>query len=235
MKPTTLKERLEKALEAMPEPRPKKADLARAAKIKAPSVNDWFSGETKSLKGPNLLSVARVLNVSPDWLSTGRGPMRPDGTASEPVYRIAQAGGAHGATNEIELIDARGSCGGGSIVWELEQREPLVKEAAWFKRYGVKPDDLLALFADGDSMADFIVDGDIVIFDRSKTDPRSGNIFLIDHPDGLRIKRMRREIDGTWLLESLNPDKRRYPDERISPDQADLLRIRGQFVYRQGG
>jgi len=46
---------------------------------------------------------------------------------------------------------------------------------------------------------------------------------------------MRRDIDGAWVLESMNPDKRRYPDEKVSPDQADLLRIRGQFVYRQGG
>jgi phage repressor protein C with HTH and peptisase S24 domain len=233
---TALQQRLEKALDAMPtDQRPSKADLARAAGIKPPSVSDWFTGKTKSLRGETLLAVARALGVTPEWLNTGRGPMRPAGTASEPVYRIAEAGGAHGATSEIELVDARGSCGGGAIVWEMEQREPLVKEAAWFKRYGVRPDDLMAVFADGDSMADFIVDGDIVIFDRSKAEPRSGSIFLIDHPDGLKIKRMRRDIDGAWVLESMNPDKRRYPDEKVSPDQADLLRIRGQFVYRQGG
>ena len=84
-------------------------------------------------------------------------------------------------------------------------------------------------------MADFIVDGDIVIFDRSKIEPKSGKIFLIDHPDGLRIKQLRRQIDGSWLLESRNPDKRQFPDEVIQPSHADLLKIAGEFVYRQGG
>lgn len=233
---TGLKQRLEQALEAMqPEDRPSQADLARAARIKPPSVSDWFTGRTKTLRGETLLAVASALRVNPEWLNTGRGPMRPAGNSSEPVFRVAEAGGAHGATSEIELIDARGSCGGGAIVWELEERPPLVKEAAWFKRYGVRAEDLIAVFADGDSMAEFIVDGDIVIFDTSKTGPRSGVIFLVDHPDGLKIKRMRRDIDGSWVLESMNADKRRYPDEKILPDQADLLRIRGQFVYRQGG
>ena len=55
------------------------------------------------------------------------------------------------------------------------------------------------------------------------------------HPDGLRIKRLRRLIDGGWALESSNPDKHRYPNETIAPDHADLLKILGEFVYRQGG
>jgi phage repressor protein C with HTH and peptisase S24 domain len=235
MNQSTLKDRLERALEGIPEPKPTQADLARAAKVKPPSVSDWFNGRTKSLRGEPLLAVAKALGVSPLWLNTGRGPMRPGGGASDYAYRLVQPEEFGGATDEIPLLDARGSCGGGAVMWEMEAREPLVKEAKWFTRYNVRPEDLVAVFADGDSMAEFIVDGDIVIFDQRKTDPKSGVIFLIDHPDGLKIKRMRREIDGTWVLESLNSDKRRYPDERITPDQADLLRIRGQFVYRQGG
>lgn len=135
----------------------------------------------------------------------------------------------------IPFLDALGSCGGGAINPDAEQRLPLIKEASWFRRYRVAPANALAVWADGDSMAEFIVDGDIVIFDTSKTTPRSGCIFLIEHPDGLRIKRLRREIDGTWVLESTNPDKRTYPDERISPHENELLKIVGEFVYRQGG
>lgn len=235
MKPTTLKERLEQALEAMPEPRPTQADLARAAKIKPPSVSDWFTGKTKTLKGETLLSVSALLRVNPTWLNTGRGAMRPGGDASSWAYRLTRPEEFGGATGEIELLDARGSCGGGSIMWEMEERQPLVKESGWFKKYGVQAEDLMAVFADGDSMAEFIVDGDIVIFDRSKTELKSGCIYLVDHPDGLKIKRMRRDIDGSWILESMNADKRRYPDEKVAPEQADLIRIRGQFVYRQGG
>lgn len=225
--------RLERALAEMPQ-RPTQADLARAAGVRPASVSDWFSGKSKSL-GKSLLPISRFLGVNPDWLRDGRGPMRPASNATEPAYMVAEASAYFGAGSEIPLIDARGSCGGGALAWDLEQKPPLIKEPSWFRRYGVKADEVFAVFADGDSMADYIVDGDIVIFDRTKQEPRSGAIFLIDHPDGLKIKRMRREIDGSWVLESMNPDKRRYPDERITVDQADLLKIKGQFVYRQGG
>ena len=119
--------------------------------------------------------------------------------------------------------------------WEEIPKGTLVKEASFFKRYDLKPGNAIAIYADGNSMADFIVDGDIVIFDRSKIEPRSGKIFLIDHPDGLRIKQLRRQIDGSWVLESRNPDKRQFPDEVIAPSHTEYLKIAAEFVYRQGG
>lgn len=74
-----MKETLQKRLEiAMRGPPPvTQADLARACDIKPPSVSAWISGETKSIRGNNLLSASRALNVRPEWLSTGKLPMRP--------------------------------------------------------------------------------------------------------------------------------------------------------------
>lgn len=229
---TSLKERLEIAMSGPP--KVSQAALARACRISRPSVNDWLSGKTQTIEGSNLLAAARFLNVSPEWLANGTGAPNRIKDANISRYRIAESNGADDAL-PIKFINASGSCGGGTINWDDDQREPLLKEPAWFRRYKIKPKDALAVWADGDSMADFIVDGDIVIFDLSKKIPKSGNIYLIDHPDGLRIKRLRREIDGTWLLESNNSDKRKYPDERVTPDHAELLAIRGEFIYRQGG
>jgi transcriptional regulator with XRE-family HTH domain len=72
---TTLKERLELAM-AECEPPLSQADLARCAGVKPPSVHSWLSGETKSLRANVLMATARALNVLPEWLATGRGPMR---------------------------------------------------------------------------------------------------------------------------------------------------------------
>jgi transcriptional regulator with XRE-family HTH domain len=69
--PKTLKERLSVA---MRDASVTAADLARACKIRPPSVSDWISGETKSISGKNLLAAARCLGVTPEWLSTGHGP-----------------------------------------------------------------------------------------------------------------------------------------------------------------
>jgi phage repressor protein C with HTH and peptisase S24 domain len=217
------------------------AELARAVGIKAPSISGWLSGKAKFLRGENLLRAAAKLNVSDAWLATGKGQReRLPGQASIPNAHVADYAMVEGDEDTqgaiaIPLTKARGSCGGGSVNDDEEQRKPIIKEAAWFRRYSVKPKDVMAIWADGDSNADFIVDGDIVFFNTSKREPRTGQFFLIEHPDGLRIKKLRRDIDGTWVLESNNPDKRAFPDEKITPDQAELLVIRGEFIYRQGG
>lgn len=150
-------------------------------------------------------------------------------------YTLVSAERTDLPTGAIEYWNVKGSCGGGFLNYEQMPKGHLIKEASFFNKYGLKPENAFAIYADGDSMAEFIVDGDIVIFDKSKTTPISGQIFAIEHPDGLRIKVLRRSIDGSWILESKNPDKRGFPDEVIPASQADLLKIHGQFVYRQGG
>ena len=193
------------------------------------TANAWLNGEHRA-------STSKARRIAEDHGSTFDelyfGSER--ASAIQSRYRIASSE-EMGNAIAIEVSDVRGSCGGGSIAWDEDKREPLLKEPSWFRRYKLKPKDAMVVWADGESMADFIVDGDIVIFDTSKTTPKSGRIFLIDHPDGLRIKRLRRDINGSWVLESANTDKRRFPDERIAPDQAELLTIKGEFVYRQGG
>jgi transcriptional regulator with XRE-family HTH domain len=51
------------------------AELARACGIKPPSVSSWFSGETLSLEGENLVRAAGYLGVNPHWLAIGEGQM----------------------------------------------------------------------------------------------------------------------------------------------------------------
>jgi transcriptional regulator with XRE-family HTH domain len=53
------------------------AELARACGVKAPSVHSWLSGKSKYLRGPNLLTAAKVLGVSQTWLATGKGSFNP--------------------------------------------------------------------------------------------------------------------------------------------------------------
>lgn len=225
-----LAQRLRQAVSEMSPP-PTQADLARVAGVKPASVNDWFSGKTRRL-GKALIPVSRFLGVTPEWLNDGRLPKHPP-NATGPL-QVAESPIAYGSAFEIPLLDAPGSCGGGRGDQEVEP-EAIVKSEAWFKKYGVTPETAVAVVADGDGNADYISHGDVVIFDKSATTPESGKIFLFHHPDGLRIKRLRRDFDGSWLLEYINPDKRRYPDERVPADRIERLTIIGRFVYRQGG
>lgn len=222
--------------------------LARASGVPQPTINRILKGVGK--KGPEaetLRKLALACRVTFEWLYEGIGaPQRPSTSTTTlqltdhphrraADFELVSADQTDAEVGEIEYWNAKGSCGGGVLNFEDIPKGRLVKESTFFSKYSVRPSNLFAIYADGNSMADFIVDGDIVIFDKSRRTPISGEIFLIEHPDGLRIKQLRREIDGTWVLESRNADKRRYPDERIDPGQEALLKILGQFVYRQGG
>lgn len=135
---------------------------------------------------------------------------------------------------EIPYYYAKGSCGNGSDNGSDEIKGHLRKEKSWLKKYGVKEKNLFVVYADGDSNADFIIDGDMVIFDKSKTDPEDGEMFFIKHPAGDRIKTLKRKANGNWLLCSRNHDKLRYPDEEITEEEAQQIEILGRYVYRQG-
>lgn len=195
------------------------------------TVQQWEKLDGTAPKRKRLKIVADLLDLSSSDLVGWDDP-----DDASPVA-VAPATPGQEGTGSIDVVYAKGSCGGGSFVAEAgnDVREQLIKESAWFKRYGVKPSQVIAIYADGDSMADFIVDGDIVIFKKGYSALVSGKIYVLDTPDGLRIKRVHKRSDGTIILSSDNDNKRRYPDEEYSPEQASLLQIKGTFVYRQGG
>lgn len=50
-------------------------DLAKAAGVKQASISQLETGESKSFRGTTLLSFAQILDVSSNWLATGKGQM----------------------------------------------------------------------------------------------------------------------------------------------------------------
>lgn len=50
------------------------ADIARVTGAKPPSVNAWFSGETKTMKLITAIKTAELYGVNPLWLAEGDGP-----------------------------------------------------------------------------------------------------------------------------------------------------------------
>lgn len=54
-------------------PKSSQVGLARACGISQPSVNDWFSGKTKSLRAETARRAAAYLQCDPFWLANGTG------------------------------------------------------------------------------------------------------------------------------------------------------------------
>ncbi|WP_395009770.1 helix-turn-helix transcriptional regulator [Undibacterium sp.] len=199
--------------------------------IAAKEYAEWLGVTVAEISPSVALEMENLTSTKVPGTGTTIAPVQ---NAIDPDYTLVSADSTDLETGRIEYWDVKGSCGGGFLNFEQMPKGNLIKEASFFRKYDLKPENAFAIYADGDSMADFICDGDLAIFDKSKTEPKSGEIYAIEHPDGLRIKTLRRLIDGTWILESRNPDKRKYPDEVIPPSSADLLKIRGLYLYRQG-
>lgn len=89
------------------------AELARRARVKPPSVALWLDGTTKSIKGENLLLAAQALQVTPDWLATGKGPKFPGST-----HQAAEPSPAYGDGSIAEAIGL------------LEQMNPKARQEA---------------------------------------------------------------------------------------------------------
>ena len=63
--------------------------LARAVRVKPPSISGWLSGATKTIKGENLLRAAQALQCTPHWLATGLGPKSSE-EAGSPVLAVRE-------------------------------------------------------------------------------------------------------------------------------------------------
>lgn len=82
---STLKERLQ---EAMQDTKLNKTDLWKGCGLSSGAITHWFNGSTQTLEGKNLLNAARVLNVDPDWLATGKGRKRKELPNTSPAPSV---------------------------------------------------------------------------------------------------------------------------------------------------
>jgi SOS-response transcriptional repressor LexA len=82
---STLKERLQ---EAMEEASLNKTALWKGCGLSSGAISHWFNGSTQTLEGKNLLNAARVLNVDPNWLATGKGKKKKDNSNTSPAPSV---------------------------------------------------------------------------------------------------------------------------------------------------
>lgn len=86
----SLKDRLEWAMSQDWNAGKTDADLARAAGVKPPSIADWKSGDTKTLKAEPAIRAAMFLGVSPLWLACGAGSAIQGRALSARAIRVAE-------------------------------------------------------------------------------------------------------------------------------------------------
>ncbi|PUB43201.1 LexA family transcriptional regulator [Pseudomonas sp. GV047] len=153
----------------------------------------------------------------------GRTPPRSFDLKDEPGY-----------TGVLQLT-ARGSTGGGDDNPHVEIRGVMAFKSAWLRANNLNQKHLDVIYASGNSMEPTINDGDVLLVDESRVDPKDGQIFAMQSESkGTIVKRLvRSDFDG-WIIRSDNPDKARYGDETLRDGEINEIRIIGRVVWRGG-
>lgn len=255
---STLKERL---VEAMKGPPPiRAAALARACGVKQPSVSDWLSGRTKNLEGANLLNAAKALNVSPEWLASGKGPMRllPSSdvlqeSSTEKSYPSEKGEVMHlrvatrrtSQDDDVVLIPrldvkAKGGLGALAPANEFVIGSMSVTNS-WIHqklpRVSAKA-NLAVIEAYGTSMKPTIMSGDLLLVDMGVTDVKVEGIYILlrmntPEPE-IMVKRIQRKLDGGLIVKSDNRDEV-DPETVEAYEIAEKIRVVGKVVWIWAG
>ncbi|MBF0176385.1 MAG: helix-turn-helix domain-containing protein [Magnetococcales bacterium] len=172
-----------------------KSELARRIGVKPQSVIQWESGRTGIAKR-NIMSVAEILQVSPEWLQFGR-------TVLETTMKNLAPGPA--TLTRVPLISWKQAGVWIDIVDNLHTPGEVDRWIDTTRKVGSAS---FALRVVGDSMEPKVPEGAIIVVDPEK-DPinKSYVVACLDHEDEATFKQLVMD-GGTKFLKPINP---RYP------------------------
>lgn len=204
-----------------------KAELARRVGISAPSVNGWFTGKAKFLRGENLLAAARALSVNEDWLATGKGSqIRSDRVAAQPVeYKVSTFLETETRPGYVrfDVFEGGAGMGAGLVNQDYPEVVQTIEVAEWEVRRKLgflpQPGRIQLITGRGPSMRPKLEDGDIIWIDTSCTYFDGDDYYLINIGGETQIKMLQKRGDGLYVV-SINPD---FPTYRPDEDDVNIL------------
>ena len=181
------------------------------------------AGESQPKLEP-IVAIARAANISLDWLATGEGPMR-SGEINESAadYNVEM--------EEFALIpgyNVEVAAGSGAFPDGEESTRKLAFRHKWLSFRGLKPENLVLVFAKGDSMEPTINDNNTLMIDTSNRELSDGHIYVIRTDGHLIVKRIQMLWNKGILLLS---DNKEYREQQIEPNEADDLEVIGKVVW----
>lgn len=134
----------------------------------------------------------------------------------------------------IPQYDARAAAGIGHDNPHVEVKSTLAFKRDWLRLKGANPASLIVIYADGESMWPTIDDHDVLLLDTSKTEPADGHVFVLANTDkGTIVKRLIK-YGASWIIQSDNPDEKKYPDIVLPDGEINEHRIIGRVIWRGG-
>ncbi|HGK4055344.1 TPA: helix-turn-helix transcriptional regulator [Klebsiella pneumoniae] len=206
--------------------------LAKRLGLTKATISMWESGNTAP-NGKNMINLAEVLKVTPEWLLTGKE------SDKNPVESNAKAEGTFSGwdsdtpleDDEVEIpffTEVELSAGNGTYV-DLDQSGCKLRFAkSTLRKAGVDIASAACVSVSGNSMEPVLPDGAVVGVDTSKTSIKDGKVYAIDHDGLLRVKLLYRLPEGI-RVRSYNREE--YADEEYFNHDANKIKIIGQVFW----
>lgn len=215
----TVAERLQRLIDSVPGMNPTR--LSRETGVPQPTIFRILRGQSLDPDTATLRPLAERFGKTVAQL---RGELPMD-LAQEPPGRYyfipryeAVAALGRGRFNDDDHI-------------EIEGTYPIPRDLVDSNQWRVEA--LVVANTEGESMKPTINDGDPVVINLDMTAIVSGKVYAIETAsEGLRLKRLFRQLDGRILVRCDNHDKITYPDEYLTPESG--ARVVGRVVDRRG-
>lgn len=162
-----------------------------------PSVISHIEAGTTRIQPDMARIIDREIGIRQAWLLTGEGPSK----VEDPVIRGVEP-------QRLPLQPPDFTCikkvkpvlgGAGRLVDDDRNEDAYCFRTEWLLRRGGISCMRVAQIS-GDSMSPTLVDGDLVLFDTSKTEPLDGKIMAVGIDNILYIKRLRVSPEGYFLV-----------------------------------
>lgn len=130
---------------------------------------------------------------------------------------------------DIDYVHIAPSCGRGTVILDEAEVTPVrIGKEVIKDIWKVSNPDVLKLFkASGDSMADTVEDGNILLVDTSRTDYHNGGIYVLTINNDWFVKRLRLRVNGDLEIIS---DNKKYEPEILKPDTEIEVKIIGRVI-----
>jgi phage repressor protein C with HTH and peptisase S24 domain len=164
--------------------------------------------------------------VDPAWLLSGQGQMNnPPEVSDRSVGTFAEEFAL------VPLYSVEVSAGHGAIVDREQPVTRLAFRRDWLKEMNLQEDKVVTVLASGDSMADTIRSGAVLLVDTVQRQVVSDAIYILRQGGLLYVKRLQRLLDGSLRISSDNPA---YAQEVVGKKDLPYLEIIGRVVWSGG-
>ncbi|WJD60615.1 LexA family transcriptional regulator [Pseudomonas kurunegalensis] len=238
------KQRVKESRDDPSKPALTQTEVGERCEWKSPqsTVSQYMTGKV-ALNLEALVKLSEALDFEPAKVSptlaagirrASSQPLHTTEAANSPLPEGADEDELDGRYAYVPQYDAKAAAGLGSENPHVEIRSTLAFKREWLRVKGAKPDQLIVIYAEGESMWPTINDGDVLLVDRSRIEPADGQVFVLAGSDGAIVKRLVQGPLGQWVLRSDNEDKEEHPDRYHLRSNGNEHRIIGKVIWRGG-